>query len=65
MECHVCHRTQHHRRECPQGDGRGSGRGPSMHLVQTDSDIQYVDWGSLLADPADSSAAAVNFMAAR
>eukprot|EP00959_Pyramimonas_sp_CCMP1952_P053259 1114007-Pyramimonas_sp.AAC.1 len=63
MECDICHSTQHFHRECPQGDGRG--RGPSVHLAQTDSDMQYVDWGSLLADPADSSAAVVNFMAAR
>eukprot|EP00959_Pyramimonas_sp_CCMP1952_P016258 344179-Pyramimonas_sp.AAC.1 len=63
MECHVCHSMQHFRRQCPQGDGRG--RGPSMHLAQTDSDIQYVDWESLLADPADSPAAVVNSMAAR
>eukprot|EP00959_Pyramimonas_sp_CCMP1952_P135768 2840375-Pyramimonas_sp.AAC.1 len=54
MECDICRSTQHHRRECPQGDGRG--RGPSMHLAHSDSDMQYVDWGSLLADPADSSA---------
>eukprot|EP00959_Pyramimonas_sp_CCMP1952_P435717 9124179-Pyramimonas_sp.AAC.1 len=53
-ECDICHSTQHFRRECPQGDGRG--RGPSIHLVQTDSSIQYVDWGSLLADPVDGSA---------
>eukprot|EP00959_Pyramimonas_sp_CCMP1952_P109201 2283917-Pyramimonas_sp.AAC.1 len=63
MECDVCHSTQHFRRECPQGDGRG--RGQSMHLAQIDSDIQYVDWGSHLADPADSSVAVVNFMVAR
>eukprot|EP00959_Pyramimonas_sp_CCMP1952_P163895 3426638-Pyramimonas_sp.AAC.1 len=42
MECDICHRTQHFRRECPQGDGRG--RGPSIHLAQTDSDVQYVGW---------------------
>eukprot|EP00959_Pyramimonas_sp_CCMP1952_P197694 4134579-Pyramimonas_sp.AAC.1 len=41
MECDICHSTQHFRRECPQGDG--GGRGPSTHLVQADSDIQYVD----------------------
>eukprot|EP00959_Pyramimonas_sp_CCMP1952_P164965 3448243-Pyramimonas_sp.AAC.1 len=35
-----------------------------MRLAQTDSDMQYVDWGSLVADPADSSAAVVNRMAA-
>eukprot|EP00959_Pyramimonas_sp_CCMP1952_P058558 1222905-Pyramimonas_sp.AAC.1 len=23
MECDICHSTQHVRRECPQGDGRG------------------------------------------
>eukprot|EP00959_Pyramimonas_sp_CCMP1952_P288748 6038566-Pyramimonas_sp.AAC.1 len=37
MECDICHITQHFRRECPRGDG--GGRGPSMHLAQTDSDI--------------------------
>eukprot|EP00959_Pyramimonas_sp_CCMP1952_P015811 334314-Pyramimonas_sp.AAC.1 len=47
--------THHFRRECLRGDG--GGRGPSMHLAQIDSDMQYVDWGALLADPADSSAA--------
>eukprot|EP00959_Pyramimonas_sp_CCMP1952_P428065 8965140-Pyramimonas_sp.AAC.1 len=57
MKCHIC------RRECYQGDG--GGRSPSMHLAQTDSDMQSVDWESLLADPADSSVAAFNFMAAR
>eukprot|EP00959_Pyramimonas_sp_CCMP1952_P206643 4321331-Pyramimonas_sp.AAC.1 len=36
-ECDICHSTQILRRECPQGDGRG--RGPSVHLAQTDSDI--------------------------
>eukprot|EP00959_Pyramimonas_sp_CCMP1952_P173656 3628792-Pyramimonas_sp.AAC.1 len=51
------------RRECPQGDGRG--RGPSIHLAQTDSDIQYVDWESFVADPADGSATIVPFVAAR
>eukprot|EP00959_Pyramimonas_sp_CCMP1952_P315602 6605550-Pyramimonas_sp.AAC.1 len=63
MECDICHSTQHFRRECPQGDGRG--RGLSMLLAQTDSDMQYVDWESLLADPADSLVAVMNFMAAR
>eukprot|EP00959_Pyramimonas_sp_CCMP1952_P347971 7288795-Pyramimonas_sp.AAC.1 len=48
--------VQHLRRECPQGDGRG--RGPSMHLAQMDSIMQYVNWGSLLADPADGSGSA-------
>eukprot|EP00959_Pyramimonas_sp_CCMP1952_P368698 7723003-Pyramimonas_sp.AAC.1 len=62
MERDICHSTQHFRRECPQGDGRG--RGPSMHLAQTDSDVEYVDWESLLADSADSSATIVHFMAA-
>eukprot|EP00959_Pyramimonas_sp_CCMP1952_P167042 3490914-Pyramimonas_sp.AAC.1 len=51
MECDICHSTQHFRREWLQGDG--SGRGPSMHLAQTDSDIQCVGWGSRLADPVD------------
>eukprot|EP00959_Pyramimonas_sp_CCMP1952_P018516 391117-Pyramimonas_sp.AAC.1 len=37
LECDICHSTQHFRRECPQGNGGGSG--PSMHLVQTDLDI--------------------------
>eukprot|EP00959_Pyramimonas_sp_CCMP1952_P446575 9350440-Pyramimonas_sp.AAC.1 len=54
MECDICHSAQHFRRECPRGDGKG--RGPSMHLALTDSDMQYVEWGSLLADPADVSA---------
>eukprot|EP00959_Pyramimonas_sp_CCMP1952_P038049 796240-Pyramimonas_sp.AAC.1 len=63
MECDICHITQHFRRECPQGDGRG--RGPSIHLVQTDSDIQHVDRESFLADPADGSATIVHFRAAR
>eukprot|EP00959_Pyramimonas_sp_CCMP1952_P459007 9477554-Pyramimonas_sp.AAC.1 len=62
MECDACHSAPHFRRECPQGDG--SGRGPSMHLAQTDSDIQDVDWGSLLADPADGSATIAHFVAA-
>eukprot|EP00959_Pyramimonas_sp_CCMP1952_P245654 5134132-Pyramimonas_sp.AAC.1 len=31
---------------------------------QTDSDMQNVDWESLLADPADGSATIVHFMAA-
>eukprot|EP00959_Pyramimonas_sp_CCMP1952_P070701 1476071-Pyramimonas_sp.AAC.1 len=64
MECDTCHSTQHFRREFPQGDG-GGGRGPSMHLAQTKSGMQYVYWESLVADPADSSAAVVNIMAAR
>eukprot|EP00959_Pyramimonas_sp_CCMP1952_P134614 2817117-Pyramimonas_sp.AAC.1 len=38
MECDIGHSTQHFRRECLQGDG--GGRGPSMHLAQTDSDMQ-------------------------
>eukprot|EP00959_Pyramimonas_sp_CCMP1952_P141792 2967760-Pyramimonas_sp.AAC.1 len=42
MECDICHSTQHFRHECPQGDRRG--RGPSIHLAQADSDMQYVDW---------------------
>eukprot|EP00959_Pyramimonas_sp_CCMP1952_P395925 8295858-Pyramimonas_sp.AAC.1 len=63
MERDICHSTQHFRRECLRSDG--GGRGPSMHLAQTDSDIQHVDWGSLLADPADSSVAVGNSMAAR
>eukprot|EP00959_Pyramimonas_sp_CCMP1952_P076041 1589112-Pyramimonas_sp.AAC.1 len=42
-QCDICHSTQHFRRECPQSDGRG--RGPSMHMARTDSDMQYVDWG--------------------
>eukprot|EP00959_Pyramimonas_sp_CCMP1952_P287373 6010142-Pyramimonas_sp.AAC.1 len=62
MECAICPSAQLFRREGPQGDG--SGGGPSMHLAQTDSDMQYVDWGSLLVDSADSSAAVVIFMAA-
>eukprot|EP00959_Pyramimonas_sp_CCMP1952_P431042 9027667-Pyramimonas_sp.AAC.1 len=62
MECEICQRTQQFRRECPQGDGRG--RGPSIHVAQTVSDMQYVERGSLLADPADSSVAVVNFTAA-
>eukprot|EP00959_Pyramimonas_sp_CCMP1952_P264520 5530947-Pyramimonas_sp.AAC.1 len=37
MECAIRHSAQHFRRECPQGDGRG--RGPSMHMAQTDSDM--------------------------
>eukprot|EP00959_Pyramimonas_sp_CCMP1952_P070849 1479676-Pyramimonas_sp.AAC.1 len=53
MERDICHSTQHFRRECPRSDGRG--RGPSTHWAQTDSDIQYVDWETLLADPADTS----------
>eukprot|EP00959_Pyramimonas_sp_CCMP1952_P069271 1445655-Pyramimonas_sp.AAC.1 len=63
MECDMCRSTQHFRRECPRGDGRG--RGPSMHPAQTISVMQCVDWGSLLADPAHSSATVVNLMAAR
>eukprot|EP00959_Pyramimonas_sp_CCMP1952_P275428 5756935-Pyramimonas_sp.AAC.1 len=59
MECDICQSTQHFRRECLQGDG--GGRGPLMHMALTDSDIQE----SLLADPADGSAAVVNVMAAR
>eukprot|EP00959_Pyramimonas_sp_CCMP1952_P157816 3299933-Pyramimonas_sp.AAC.1 len=35
VECDICHSTQHFRRECPQGDGRG--RRPSIYLAQTDS----------------------------
>eukprot|EP00959_Pyramimonas_sp_CCMP1952_P178953 3741069-Pyramimonas_sp.AAC.1 len=62
MECDICHSTQHFRRDCPRGDGRG--RGPSIHLARTDSDMQYVDWESLLADPADGPATMVHFMAA-
>eukprot|EP00959_Pyramimonas_sp_CCMP1952_P331074 6932927-Pyramimonas_sp.AAC.1 len=62
MERDICHSTQYFRRECPRGDGRG--RGPSTHLAQTDSDMQYVDWGSLLAGPADSSATVADFMVA-
>eukprot|EP00959_Pyramimonas_sp_CCMP1952_P280742 5868132-Pyramimonas_sp.AAC.1 len=62
IECVICHSARHFRRECPQGDGRG--RGLSMHLAQTDSDMQYVDWGSLLADPADGSATVIDFVAA-
>eukprot|EP00959_Pyramimonas_sp_CCMP1952_P095922 2005578-Pyramimonas_sp.AAC.1 len=54
MECDICRSAQHFRRECLRGDGRG--RGPSIHLAQTNSDMQCVDWGSLLADPADGSA---------
>eukprot|EP00959_Pyramimonas_sp_CCMP1952_P468044 9492571-Pyramimonas_sp.AAC.1 len=63
MECDICHRTQHSRRECPQGDVRGWG--PPMHLVHTDSDMQNVDWETLLADPADNPTAVVHSMAAR
>eukprot|EP00959_Pyramimonas_sp_CCMP1952_P002984 61869-Pyramimonas_sp.AAC.1 len=63
MECEICHNTHHFRRECPRGDGRG--RGPSMHLAQTDSDMQFVDWETRLTDPADRSVANVNFMAAK
>eukprot|EP00959_Pyramimonas_sp_CCMP1952_P025397 532830-Pyramimonas_sp.AAC.1 len=63
MECDACHSPQHIRRERPQGDGRG--RGPSMHLAQTDSDTQHVDWEPPLAGPADGSATIVNLMAAR
>eukprot|EP00959_Pyramimonas_sp_CCMP1952_P161536 3377907-Pyramimonas_sp.AAC.1 len=44
MECDICHSTQHFRRECPRGDGRGA-------------DIHSVTWESLLADAADSSVA--------
>eukprot|EP00959_Pyramimonas_sp_CCMP1952_P124165 2596389-Pyramimonas_sp.AAC.1 len=62
MECYICHSTQQFRRECPRGDGRG--RGPSIDLDQADSDIQHVDWETLLADPADSSVTVVNFTAA-
>eukprot|EP00959_Pyramimonas_sp_CCMP1952_P067132 1401482-Pyramimonas_sp.AAC.1 len=40
MQYDICHSTQHFRRECPRGDG--GGRGPSMHLTQTDSDKQYL-----------------------
>eukprot|EP00959_Pyramimonas_sp_CCMP1952_P406633 8522568-Pyramimonas_sp.AAC.1 len=36
-----------------------------MHLAQTDSDMQCVDWESLLADPADGSATVIRFVAAR
>eukprot|EP00959_Pyramimonas_sp_CCMP1952_P196969 4118417-Pyramimonas_sp.AAC.1 len=63
MECEICRSTQHSRRECPKGDGRG--RGPSMHLAQDDSDMQYADWETLLADLADNPTAAANFMVAR
>eukprot|EP00959_Pyramimonas_sp_CCMP1952_P075764 1583772-Pyramimonas_sp.AAC.1 len=63
MEGDIYHRTQHFRRECPQGDGRC--RGPSIHLAQTDSDIQQVDWGTPLAEPEDTTTAAVHFTAAR
>eukprot|EP00959_Pyramimonas_sp_CCMP1952_P064636 1349021-Pyramimonas_sp.AAC.1 len=61
MECDICHST-HFRRECPRGDARG--RGASMHPAQTDSDMQSVDWGSLLANPADGSATIVHCVAA-
>eukprot|EP00959_Pyramimonas_sp_CCMP1952_P197655 4133750-Pyramimonas_sp.AAC.1 len=47
MECDIFHSTQQFRRECPRGDGRG--RGPSIHLAQTDSDMQCVDWEYLCA----------------
>eukprot|EP00959_Pyramimonas_sp_CCMP1952_P255359 5333572-Pyramimonas_sp.AAC.2 len=50
MECDICRSTQYFRRECPRGDG--GGRGSSMHLAQTDSDMQRVDWETRLADPA-------------
>eukprot|EP00959_Pyramimonas_sp_CCMP1952_P168336 3517343-Pyramimonas_sp.AAC.1 len=36
-----------------------------MHVVQINSDILYVDWETLLADPADNSVTVVNFLAAR
>eukprot|EP00959_Pyramimonas_sp_CCMP1952_P423318 8867334-Pyramimonas_sp.AAC.1 len=37
-----------------------------MHSAQTDSDIQYVDWETLVADPADGPVAVVTyFVAAR
>eukprot|EP00959_Pyramimonas_sp_CCMP1952_P175851 3674645-Pyramimonas_sp.AAC.1 len=36
-----------------------------MHWARTDSDMQCVDWESLLADPADGSAIVIHFMAAR
>eukprot|EP00959_Pyramimonas_sp_CCMP1952_P293603 6140561-Pyramimonas_sp.AAC.1 len=52
MECDICHSAQHCRRECPQGDGRC--RGSSILFAQAESDTQYVDWGALLAEPADT-----------
>eukprot|EP00959_Pyramimonas_sp_CCMP1952_P197005 4119401-Pyramimonas_sp.AAC.1 len=59
----MCHSTQHFRRECPRGDVSGRGQS-SMQLAQTDSCMQHVDWETLLTEPADNPAAAVNFMAA-
>eukprot|EP00959_Pyramimonas_sp_CCMP1952_P423961 8880439-Pyramimonas_sp.AAC.1 len=63
MECDICHSAQHSRRECPKV--MEEAWGPSTHLAQTGSDLQYVDWQSLLADPADGSAILLHFMAAR
>eukprot|EP00959_Pyramimonas_sp_CCMP1952_P093714 1960985-Pyramimonas_sp.AAC.1 len=63
MDCDICRSAQHFRRECPRGDGRG--RGPSIHRAQTDSDIQHVDWESLIVDFADGSATIVHSMAVR
>eukprot|EP00959_Pyramimonas_sp_CCMP1952_P089190 1865940-Pyramimonas_sp.AAC.1 len=36
----------------------------SINLAQADSDMQHVNWETLLAAPADNPAAAVNFTAA-
>ena len=59
MECDICGSTQHFRRECPKGDGKGRGS-PSAHLAQTDDEVQYVDLEAFYAADATSP---VYFMA--
>ena len=46
MECDICGSTQHFRRECPKGDGKGR---PSAHLAQESDDVEYVDLESFFA----------------
>ena len=60
MECDICGSTQHFRRECPKGDGKG--RAPSAHLAQTSDDVEYVDLESFLASET-ASPSPVYFMA--
>ena len=60
MECDICGSTQHFRRECPKGDGKG--RSPSAHLAQTSDEVEYVDLESFFASDTTTS---VYFMAMR
>eukprot|EP00959_Pyramimonas_sp_CCMP1952_P081831 1709201-Pyramimonas_sp.AAC.1 len=58
----IFHSTKHFRSEFPRGDGNGMG--PLIHLAQTASDIQCVDWGALAASE-DSPPAAVHLVSAK